>query len=72
MPRPAVGPHIAGGRDDTLEIDVDRRLGFLPMCSRSDRQNGRGECRGPAQLPDATHEVLPPSCLKARPGARMD
>ena len=59
VPRRATSTHIPGGHDDLLEIDVHRRLGFLPEHPRVCREPGRGQRHGPPQLPDATHEALP-------------
>ncbi len=56
---------VAGGRDDLLEIDVDRRLRLLPIRPRACREDGRGQRREPPQLPDATHEASS-TMLKAR------
>ena len=65
VPGATVGSGVAGGRDDLLEIDVDRRLRLLPLRLRVGRDDGRGQRRDPPQLPDATHEALP-QILKAR------
>ena len=53
IPRAAVCPDVPGGRDDPVEIDVDRGLRLLPVRPWAPREDARGQRGGPPQLPDA-------------------